>query len=109
MVSEFIINVVHAFNNVRSNVWSVILIIVGVTLVMYGHDAVGGSLVTGAFAVFRSSNTDTAPVPPNAAMPPPKPIPPIKPVAPVPVVIMADNTKVSPRRETIKEKLNENL
>ena len=60
---------VRALNDVRSNVWSVVLIIVGVSLVLHGHENVGASLVTGAFAVFRSSNTETAPVPPNAAHP----------------------------------------
>lgn len=68
MVSEFLLNIVQALNNVRSNVWSVILIITGITLVMHGHENVGSSLVTGAFAVFRSSNTETAPVPPNSAV-----------------------------------------
>ena len=60
---------VRALNDIRSNVWSVVLIMVGVSLVMHGHENVGASLVTGAFAVFRSSNTETAPVPPNAAIP----------------------------------------
>jgi len=60
---------VRALNDVRSNVWSVILIVVGISLVLHGHPQEGGSLITGAFAVFRSSNTDTAPVPPNAVPP----------------------------------------
>lgn len=63
---------VRALNDIRSNVWSVALIIVGITLVLHGHENVGGSLITGAFAVFRSSNTETAPIPPNAAVPDPK-------------------------------------
>lgn len=46
---------VRAINEVRSNVWSVALIITGIILVMHGHENVGASLVTGAFAVFRSS------------------------------------------------------
>jgi hypothetical protein len=58
---------VRAANEVRSNVWSVILISIGIMLVLHGHENVGGSLVTGAFAVFRSSNTETAP----ASAPPP--------------------------------------
>jgi hypothetical protein len=49
---------VKAVNEVKSNVWSVILIITGITLVMHGHENVGGSLVTGAFAVFRSSRDE---------------------------------------------------
>lgn len=71
MVSEFIQGVVKALNDVRSNVWSILLIGGGLLLVLHGHESVGGSLVTGAFAVFRSSNTDTAPVPPNAVPPTP--------------------------------------
>lgn len=58
---------VRALNDIRSNVWSVVLIVVGILLVLHGHSTEGGSLITGAFAVFRSSNTETAPVPPNAA------------------------------------------
>ena len=57
---------VRALNDIRSNVWSVILIVVGISLVLHGHPTEGGSLITGAFAVFRSSNTETAPIPPNA-------------------------------------------
>lgn len=68
---------VRALNDIRSNVWSVILIITGITLVLHGHSTEGGSLITGAFAVFRSSNTDTAPIPPNAA-PPNNDTPPVK-------------------------------
>lgn len=49
---------VRAINEVKSNVWSVILIITGITLVMHGHENVGSSLVTGAFAVFRSSRDE---------------------------------------------------
>lgn len=60
---------VRAVNEVRSNVWSVILIVVGISLVLHGHPTEGGSLITGAFAVFRSSNTDTAPVPPPPVTP----------------------------------------
>jgi hypothetical protein len=58
---------IQALNNIRSNVWAVILIIVGIPLVLHGHENIGSSLITGAFAVFRSSNTDTAPIPSNAA------------------------------------------
>lgn len=61
---------VEALNNVRSNVWSVILIITGISLLIHGQTMAGNSLITGAFAVFRSSNTETAPVPPNAPVPP---------------------------------------
>jgi len=60
---------VSALNNVRSNVWSVILIITGISLLIHGQTMAGNSLITGAFAVFRSSNTETAPVPPNAQVP----------------------------------------
>lgn len=60
----FILTPVRALNEIRSNVWSVILIITGISLVLHGHPTEGGSLITGAFAVFRSSNTDTAPVSP---------------------------------------------
>lgn len=63
-------DIVKALNDIRSNVWSVVLIGVGVGLVLKGHPQEGGSLITGAFAVFRSSNADTAPVPPNAVVPP---------------------------------------
>lgn len=64
---------VNALNNVRSNVWSVILIITGISLLIHGQTMAGNSLITGAFAVFRSSNVETAPVPPNAQTPPPAP------------------------------------
>lgn len=50
---------IRAANGIRSNVWSVLLIIGGITLVLHGHENVGSSLVTGAFAVFRSSKDDT--------------------------------------------------
>lgn len=60
---------VRALNDLRSNVWAVLLIIVGISLVLHGHSQEGGSLITGAFAVFRSSNTDTAPIPPNSQPP----------------------------------------
>lgn len=69
MVSEFVLNIVQAANNIRSNVWSIMLILSGISLVLHGHESVGSSLVTGAFAVFRSSNADTAPIPPNAVVP----------------------------------------
>jgi hypothetical protein len=66
---SFFLVPVRALNDIRSNVWAVILIGVGISLVLHGHPQEGGSLITGAFAVFRSSNTDTAPIPPNADMP----------------------------------------
>lgn len=69
MISAFALNIVHALNNVRSNVWAVALVIVGVVLVLYGHDVMGNSLITGSFAIFRSSSTETEPVPPNALVP----------------------------------------
>lgn len=55
-----ILTPVHALNEVRSNVWSVILVITGITLLLHGHDTAGNSLITGAFAVFRSSTSDTS-------------------------------------------------
>lgn len=58
---QFVFTPVRALNEIRSNVWSVILVIVGISLVLKGHENVGSSLVTGAFAVFRSSSPETAP------------------------------------------------
>jgi hypothetical protein len=46
---------VKALNEVKSNVWSVALVITGITLLLHGHETAGNSLITGAFAVFRSS------------------------------------------------------
>jgi hypothetical protein len=56
---------VKALNDIRSNVWSVVLIIIGIMLVLHGHENVGGSLVTGAFAVFRSSRDEGDTLPPS--------------------------------------------
>lgn len=56
-----ILTPVRALNEIRSNVWSVILIITGITLLLHGHEVAGNSLITGAFAVFRSSSPETAP------------------------------------------------
>lgn len=50
--------VVDALNSIRSNVWAVALICVGVALILKGHPQEGGSLLTGAFAVFRASKDD---------------------------------------------------
>lgn len=47
---------IDAVNSVKSNVWAVVLVLVGIMLVLHGHENVGGSLVTGAFAVFRSTH-----------------------------------------------------
>jgi hypothetical protein len=66
MVNWIVQPLVRGLNDVRSNVWAVVLILVGIELVMHGHENVGGSLVTGAFAVFRSSNSD----PPTGTRPP---------------------------------------
>lgn len=55
----FLLVPVRALNEIRSNVWSVVLVITGIVLVMHGHENVGGSLVTGAFAVFRSSHVES--------------------------------------------------
>jgi hypothetical protein len=51
---------VEAANRVRSNVWAVILVITGISLTTHGQPVAGGSLITGAFAILRSS-PDTTP------------------------------------------------
>lgn len=48
-------NIVDALNSIKSNVWAVVLILVGCVLVLHGHESVGGSLSTGGFAVFRNT------------------------------------------------------
>lgn len=53
--------VVDGLNAVRSNVWSVMLIGAGLILILKGHPQEGGSLITGAFAVFRSSKDEVTP------------------------------------------------
>ena len=62
-----IITPVRALNEIRSNVWSIGVIVVGALLVIHGQSAIGGSLITGAFAILRSSDPATAPVPPTSA------------------------------------------
>ena len=58
---KWLLDIANAFNAVRSNVWSVVLVFVGIYLVVHGHPQEGSGLITGAFAVFRSGsgNTDT--------------------------------------------------
>lgn len=76
---------VSALNNVRSNVWSIGLIAIGAVLTLHGHGDVGGSLITGGFAILRSSDPLTAPVPSNAEVPPPNPTPEPSDAIPTPV------------------------
>lgn len=46
---------VNSLNTIRSNVWAVVLVILGAVMVINGHDNIGGMLVTGAFAILRTS------------------------------------------------------
>lgn len=50
---------VEALNGLRTNVWSVALIVVGTVLVLHGHSDVGASLTTGGFALLRSESAAT--------------------------------------------------
>jgi hypothetical protein len=52
--------IVNALNGLRSNVWAVVLIMVGISLVLHGHPQEGGSLITGSFAIFRTSVEPTS-------------------------------------------------
>jgi len=45
---------VEAINEISTNVWSVVLIGIGAILVLHGQAGVGGSLLTGGFAILRS-------------------------------------------------------
>jgi len=64
---------VEAINEIRTNVWAVILIAIGAVLVLHGQAGVGGSLLTGGFAILRSETTIRQPDPPPAPNPAPDP------------------------------------
>lgn len=57
-MQNILVGIANGLNAIRSNVWAVALICVGVTLILKGHPTEGGSLLTGAFAVFRASKDD---------------------------------------------------
>lgn len=46
---------IQAINAIKSNVWMVFLILIGTFLIVRGHDVAGTSLITGSFAIIRSS------------------------------------------------------
>jgi len=45
---------VEAVNAVRTNVWSVILIVIGTILTIHGHSDAGAPMITGGFALLRT-------------------------------------------------------
>lgn len=51
---------VEAINGIKTNVWSVLLITIGSVLVLHGKSEVGGSLVTGGFALLRTETSTAA-------------------------------------------------
>ena len=52
---------VEAVNAITSNVWSIVLICAGSVLTLHAHSDIGGSLITGGFAILRGQNTDSNP------------------------------------------------
>lgn len=54
---------VTALNAVTSNVWSIVLICAGSLLTLHGHSDVGGSLITGGFAILRGKDSTPSPTP----------------------------------------------
>jgi len=51
---------IEAINAIKTNAWSVVLIVIGSVLVLHGKDAVGGSLVTGGFAILRTESSSSS-------------------------------------------------
>lgn len=49
---------VDALNALHINVWGVALIGLGVVLIILGHEAVGGTVVTGGFALLQSNGVN---------------------------------------------------
>jgi hypothetical protein len=47
-------NFVLAINTLGSNVWAVALVLIGVVLILKGHNTEGSALLLGSFGVFRS-------------------------------------------------------
>ena len=59
---------VNALNALRSNVWCVMILGLGVVLTLRGHEQIGSNLILGAFAVIRGdSQSPNVPTPPDAA------------------------------------------
>ena len=58
---------VDAINGVRTNVWSVILIIIGTVLTIHGHSEAGAPMITGGFALLRTeaSSYEKSAIPPE--------------------------------------------
>ncbi len=54
---NFVLGIAKFFNTINSNVWAVIVLLVGVFLVIRGEKGTGESLVTGGFALLRSTVT----------------------------------------------------
>lgn len=52
---------IEAVNEIKTNRWSVLLIVIGTILVLHGKSEVGASLTTGGFAILRSSPTEEKP------------------------------------------------
>lgn len=51
-------SVIWGLNELKSNVWSVLLIGAAVLLIMRGHEKEGEMLLVGAFGVFKSGGKD---------------------------------------------------
>lgn len=81
-MGNLLVGIANGLNAIRSNVWAVALICAGVALILKGHPTEGGSLLTGAFAVFRASKDE------DSVHPLPQIAPPVNntPAVPVPVV-----------------------
>lgn len=46
-----------ALNSLNSNYLMLMVLAAGVMMVLKGHDAIGGNLVVGSFAILRSTTT----------------------------------------------------
>lgn len=70
--------IAEALNAIKSNVWAAGLIGIGAVLTLHGHSDVGGSILTGGFAILRAESVSpvnfTQPNPPASPAPvtPPK-------------------------------------
>lgn len=46
---------IAALNTIKSNIWAFLLILLGAGMVLKGHENIGGMLVTGSFAIIKTS------------------------------------------------------
>ena len=54
---------IQALNALHSNYLMLIVLGAGIALVLRGHEAIGGNLVVGSFAILRSSASPANPTP----------------------------------------------